>query len=157
MTTIILAIALLVALTGLSIEIGITSWSIRRVSKFKRRKAVAEHTLDKYAENITWLLDFLYNRYGKFADLEMEVQEGVKGVTGDMPIGETDDKYKDLKRASNLIHVTVGASDRMKNLMNSMSGRTGEDFQDDDKDEKPESEKPAENAKEESSIPEFAE
>jgi hypothetical protein len=128
MITIILAIALLVSLAGLGVEIGIASWNIHRANKYQRRESTAERTsrqavserqgmeerlkfLDDYATKISWLLNFLYNRYDKFADLETEVQEGLKGVTGDTPIGEADDKYKDLKKALKLIHVNVGGAE----------------------------------------------
>jgi hypothetical protein len=121
MVTFILAIALLVALTGLGTEIGITSWNIRRANKYRRRESAAEHAAAqairerqdtaerpealKESLEISWLMNFLYNRYDKFADLEKEVQEGLKGVTGDTPVGEADAKYKDLKKALELIHV----------------------------------------------------
>jgi hypothetical protein len=87
MVTIILAIALLVTLVGLGVEIGIASWNIRRANRYQHRESAAEHTterviserqdmakrmesLDDYASKISWLLNFLYNRYDKFADLE---------------------------------------------------------------------------------------
>jgi hypothetical protein len=160
MVIIILAIALLVSLTGLGIEIGIASWNIRRASRYQRREFAAEHTaeraiderqdmakrlesLDEYASKISWLLNFLYNRYGKFADLETEVQEGLKGVTGDTSVKEADDKYKDLKKASKLIRITVRVSEHMENLIDSVVfqlSQIREDFQDED--EKPESPKP---------------
>jgi peptidoglycan hydrolase CwlO-like protein len=166
MVTIILAIALLIALLGLGIEIGVASWSIRRANKYHRRESAAEHTteraieerqdmakrlesLDDYASKISWLLNFLYNRYDKFVDLETEVQEGLKGITGDTPIGEIDAKYKDLKKALKLIRVTVRTSERMGNLMNSITSQLNqimEDFREDEekKSESPESEKHAE-------------
>jgi chemotaxis regulatin CheY-phosphate phosphatase CheZ len=68
-------------------------------------------------------LNFLYGRYDKFADLEREVEEGLKGVTGDTSIGEADDKYEDLKKALKLIRVTVKASERMGNLMDSINAQ----------------------------------
>jgi hypothetical protein len=167
MVTIILAIALLVSIMGLDIEIGIASWNIRRASRYLRREAAAEHTaeraveaqqdmakrmefLDGYASKISWLLNFLYNRYDKFADLEKEIQEGLKGVTGDTPIGEADAKYKDLKRAMKIIRVTVKAFERMEDLANSINTQISqiiEDFRDEEKEEQkpesPESDKPA--------------
>jgi hypothetical protein len=97
-------------------------------------------SLDDYASKISWLLNFLYNRYNKFADLETEVQEGLKGMTGDTPIGEADDKYRDLKRALRIIRVTMKASERMKSLMNLTTTQISqliEDFRDEE-DEKPE-------------------
>jgi hypothetical protein len=160
MVTFILAIAVLVSIAGLVVEIGVASWNIRRASRYRRREAAAEYAvaraveaqqdmawrleaLDDYASKVSWLLNFLYNRYNKFADLEMEVQEGLKGVTGDTPIGEADDKYKDLKKALKIIRVTVKASERMKNLMDSVTGQLSqimEDFRDEtDEDKKPES------------------
>jgi hypothetical protein len=167
MVTIVLAIALLVALAGLGLEIGIASWNIRRANRYQRREVAAEHTgeravrerqdmakrltdLDKYAADISWLLNFLYNRYGKFDDLEKEVQEGLNGVTGDTSIGEADKKYKDLKKTLKLVKITVRANERMENLMNSVVAQLGQimdDFWGDD--EKSESGKPAEDKKEE--------
>jgi hypothetical protein len=168
MITIILAIALLVSLAGLGIEIGIASWNIRRASKYLRREAAAEHTaaravedrqemakrlefLDGYASKISWLLNFLYNRYDKFADLEREVQEGLKGVTGDTPIAEADAKYKELKRALKIIRVTVKAFERMEDLANSINTQISqiiEDFRDEEEEEqKSESPKPDESVK----------
>jgi phage-related minor tail protein len=182
MVTIILAIALLVSLMGLGIEIGIVSWNIRRASKYQRRESAAEHTsaravearqdmakrmeaLDEYASKISWLLNFLYNRYDKFADLEKEIQEGLKGVTGDTPVGEADAKYKELKRALKIIRVTVKAFERMENLVNSINVQLSqimEDFRDEEeneekKPESPESDKPAEGKTEEPFDPQAPE
>jgi hypothetical protein len=174
MVTIILAIALLVALMGLGIEIGIASWNIRGSGRYRRGKAAAEHSaeqavalrkdmakrlesLDRYAADISWLLNFLYKRYDFFADLEKEINEGLKGVTGDTPIGDADAKYKDLKKALKLVRVTVRASERMENLINSVTAQLSqiaEDFQCEDECEKPLKEEPAENKKEETAGPE---
>jgi hypothetical protein len=170
MVTIILAVALLIALTGLSIEIGVAPWNIRRANRYQRRESAAERTAERavnerqdmakrleslaaYALNISWLLNFLYNRYDKFSDLEAEVREGLKGVTGDTPIGEADAKYKDLKEALKTIRVTVKASERMENPMNSIASQLTQimdDFRDKEEEKKPEapkspvSDKPAE-------------
>jgi hypothetical protein len=101
-----------------------------------------------YASKISWLLNFLYNRYDKFADLEREVQEGLKGVTGDTLIGEADAKYKELKRALKIIRVTVKAFERMESLANSVNTQISqiiEDFRDEEEEEqRPESPKPDE-------------
>jgi hypothetical protein len=166
MVTLILAIALLVALAGLGFEIGIASWNIRRANRYQRRESAAERTaeravgerqdmanrhksLDEYASKISWLLNFLYNRYDKFADLEKEVEEGLKGVTGDTLVWEAKTKYEDLKKALKIIKVTVRASERMENLMNSVSSQLSqimEDFEDEDDDpeSEPETGKPSE-------------
>jgi hypothetical protein len=176
MVAIILAIALLVALTGLGVEIGIASWSIRRAKRYQRRESSAERTmeqaigerqdmarrmesLDAYASKVSWLLNFLYNRYDKFVDLETEVREGLKDASGDTPIIELDAKYKDLRKALKIIRVTVRASERMEILMNSITSQLSqirEDFQDEEE-ENFESEKTAEDIKEESSKSESAE
>jgi nitrous oxide reductase len=128
-----LTAALLIATIGLGIEISIASWSIHRANRYRRSASAAERTLEKelckrdavekrmeslddYASKISWLLKFLYDRYNKFADLENEVQEGLKDVSGDNPVGELDAKYKDLKKALKTIRVTVKASERMENL-----------------------------------------
>jgi hypothetical protein len=50
MVTIIMAIALLVALVGLGVEIGVASWNIRRASRYLRREAIAEHTAAQAVE-----------------------------------------------------------------------------------------------------------
>jgi nitrous oxide reductase len=164
MVTFILAVAFLVILTGLVIEIGIASWNIRRANRYQRRESAAERTteraiserqdmarrmesLDAYASKVSWLLNFLYNRYDKFTDLETEVQEGIKDASGDTPIGELDANYKDLKRALKIIRVTVKASERMETLMNSITSQLSqimEDFRDKEDEEKtPESPAPA--------------
>jgi hypothetical protein len=152
MITIILAIALLTALTGLGIEIGVASWNIRRAGRYQRREAAAEHTaeravsqqqdladrmksLDEYASKISWLLNFLYKRYDKFSDLEKEVAGSLKDADGDTPIGELNTQYQDLKKAIKIIRVTVRASERMENLMESIASQVGEiikDFRDED-------------------------
>jgi hypothetical protein len=166
MVIIILAVALLVALTGLGIEIGVASWNIRRANKYKGRELNADYTaaravvrqqslekqlksLDDYASKISWLLNFLYNRYGKFVDIEMEVRDGLIGVTEGTPIGEAEAKYKDLKKALKIIWVTVKASERMGNLMNSITDQLNqiiEDFQDEEE-EKVKSPEPSESDK----------
>jgi hypothetical protein len=177
MVTIILAIALLVSLAGLGIEIGVASWNIRRASRYLRREAAAEHTAERavearqdmanrlealgnYASKISWLLNFLYNRYDKFADLEKEVQEGLKGVTEDTSIGEADAKYKELKRALKIIRTTVKVVERMEDLANSINTQISqiiEDFLDEEEDERkpesPELDKSAEGKVEESPEP----
>jgi hypothetical protein len=176
MVTIILAVTLLIALTGLGIEIGVASWNIHRAKIYRCGERTAEYTarlavkkqqdmakklasLDEYTLKISWLLNFLYNRYDKFSDLEAEINEGLKGVTGDTPIGEAEVKYKDLKKALKIIRVTVKASERMENLMNSITSQLSQimdDFREEEK-KKPESEKSAEDTKEESPKFESAE
>jgi hypothetical protein len=126
MATIILAIALLIALVGLGVEIGIASWSIHRANGCRRGESAAERALserrelsermeilDEYASKISWLLNFLYKRYDKFADLEKEIDEARKGATGGALIGEIDDRYKDLKTALKVIRTTANAFERM--------------------------------------------
>jgi nitrous oxide reductase len=178
MVTIILATALLVALMGLGVEIGIASWNIRRASRYQRREFTAERTterainerqdmakrmesLDAYASKISWLLNFLYNRYDKFADLETEVREGLNDISGDTPISELDARYKDLKKALKLIHITMRASERMENFVNSITSQLSqimEDFRDEEdgekKPESPEPDKPSEAKGEDEKSPE---
>jgi hypothetical protein len=69
-------------------------------------------SLDEYASETSWLLKFLYNRYDKFSDLETEVLEGCSRRS---PVGEADERDKDLKRALKLIRVTMKASGRTEN------------------------------------------
>jgi gas vesicle protein len=161
MIIIILAVALLIALAGLGFEIGVASWSIRRADRYRRSEAAAGRTaerairerrntagrmesLDDYASKLSWLLNFLYNRYGKFADLEAEVNEGLKDVSGDTSVGELDAKCGDLKKALKIIRVTAKTFERMENLADSVNTQLSqimEDFQDgeDDGKEKEES------------------
>jgi hypothetical protein len=126
MVTIILAVALLIALTGLGVEIGITSWNIRRANRYQCRKPSTEYIteqaidarcgiarrvefLDDYVSKISWVLNLLYNRYNKFDDIEKEIENGLVGVTLDTPIGEADDGYRDLEEALQLIKGTIKA------------------------------------------------
>jgi hypothetical protein len=161
MVTIILAFALLIALVGLGIEIGVASWNIRRANRYQRRESAAEHTteraiskrqelseqiqsLDEYASKISWLLNFLYKRYDKFSDLEKEVIEGLKNTSDDTSIRDAESNYNDLKRALKIIRITVRASDRMENLMASIASQVGQimkDFAEDEEEKK--EEKPA--------------
>jgi small-conductance mechanosensitive channel len=174
MLTLILSISLLVSLAGLGVEIGIASWNIRRANRYRRRAYAAEHTaeravgeqqdmekrmeyLDDYTSKIFWLLKFLYNRYNKFPDLETEVQDGLKDVDGNTSIGEADTRYKDLKKALKLIRVTMKASERMEDLMNSITDQLSQIRKDldeeDEESESPESDKSAESKPESPSEP----
>jgi hypothetical protein len=171
MVTIILAIALLVAIAGLAVEIGIASWNIRRAGRYLGRKTIAEFatekafeqqqeiaekltSLDEYASKISWLLCFLYGRYDKFIDLEKEVNEGLKNLDDTTPIEEVEQKYKDLKKALKIIRVTVKASERMDSIATQIRSII-EDFACEDDEEKAETEKPqTESSNEESEKPE---
>jgi hypothetical protein len=169
MVTIILATALLVAVAGLAVEIGIASWNIRRANRYRqgkasaeinagraknRRKEMEEHVnfMEEYSGELSWLLTFLYNRYNKFADLEDEINGGIKESGGGTPVGEADDRYKDLKRALKIIRITARASDRMETLRHSIR----DDFRDYDEDAGRDSEsgKPSEGGCEEPPEPE---
>jgi hypothetical protein len=86
---------------------------------------------------------FIYDRYDKFADLEVEARESLRSVTEDTPIGEADDN--DLKKALKIVRATVKASERMQNLVNSVTDQTSqimEDFRDEKKEEKLEAPEP---------------
>jgi hypothetical protein len=168
----ILAIALLVAIAGRAVEIGIASWSIRRTDRYRHRSAAAEcatereserrrnlinktEAVSEYATKASWLLNFLHKRYGKFADLEKEIDEGPKDVTGDTPVGEADARYNDLKNALKIIRVTVKLSERMENLAGyiiSQVDQIGADLRDED--EESESGESEPDKKEESREPE---
>jgi hypothetical protein len=106
----------------LGVEIGIASWSIRRANRYWSRESAAKrtseqiageqqsmtmriHFLNNHVSEISWLLNFLYNRYNKFVDLETEIRDGLDGVTGDTSTGEADDKYKDLNKAWAIIGI----------------------------------------------------
>jgi hypothetical protein len=177
MVTIILAIALLVTLTGLVVEVGITSWNIRRAKRYRREKFIAEWeqgtkakqavsqrhelverlwSMDKYASKISWLLDFLSKRYDGFVDLETEINDGLKDVTGDTSVGETDDRYNALKKAMKIIRATVKAPERWDNLMKSTASQVEQVLDDLQEDEESESEESA-SEEEEPSNSEFAE
>jgi hypothetical protein len=125
------SVALLISLVALGIEIGIMSRSIRRANRYKRRRLAAERDrermtddyrdiskqldfLDEYASESLWLLNFLYERYNKFADLETELQEGLANVPDDTPIGDAGNRYGKLKKASKLIRVFMRSLVRMR-------------------------------------------
>jgi hypothetical protein len=175
MVTIILAIALLAALAGLGAEIGIALWNIRRANVWLRGESAAERTaeraiserqslekqfelLDEYSSKISWLLNFLYKRYDKFADLEKEIDEKRKNADGDAFIGKTDGGYKDLKTAIKLIRTAVNTFGRTGWPVESMSvlaGQVLEDFYEAEKEgnsESPAPDKPGES--EDESLPE---
>jgi DNA-binding PadR family transcriptional regulator len=176
MAVIILAIALLIALVGLGVEIGIASWSIRRAGRHRRKESAARdiakesmrdrdrasdraEALDNYASRISWLLRFLYNRYNKFADLEAEVQDGLKDVSDESLAQEAKEKFEDLKKALKIIQITAKASEHIENLMDSLSSQINqirEDLRDEDeeKSESSESDKPAEAKGEDEKSPE---
>jgi hypothetical protein len=178
MVTIILAIALLVTLAGLVVEVGITSWNIHMTKRHRREKFIAEwerdtgtkravnqqqelsdrlEFLDDYASKISWLLDFLYKRYDRFADLETEINDGLKDVTGDSPVGETDDRYNALKKAMKIIRVTVKVPERWDSLKESVVSQADQVMEELQEDEDPESEESASVKEEESSNLESAE
>ncbi|MDR0645096.1 MAG: hypothetical protein LBG05_09395 [Treponema sp.] len=73
-------------------------WALRAERTAERAICERLESLDDYASKISWLLNFLYNRYVKFSDLEMEVNGGLKGIAENASIGEAGDRYKDLKR-----------------------------------------------------------
>jgi hypothetical protein len=165
MVTIILAIALLITIAVLAVEIGIVSWNICRTGRYLRKEAAAEHTaeravkqwldatkrvkfLDEYASKISWLLHFLYNRYDKFVDLENEVNEGLKDEDGDTPLDELDLKYNDLKKALKIVRVTMKAIERMDNPLESIASQVEQIMEDlQVEDEESESEEPSEDKK----------
>jgi hypothetical protein len=127
MVMIILSLAaLLISLTSLGIEIGITSWSIHRANRYKRRWLAARRELERmtddyecaskqldflneYASENLWLLNFLYDRYNKFADLEKELREGEADSSGD-----GDGRYGEMKRALRLIRAAARSLKRMR-------------------------------------------
>jgi hypothetical protein len=112
MVTIIFAAALLVALTGLGIEIGIASWSIRRAGGYRRKLSSAMNALEQMSNprsesldgresSISWLLNFLYHRYARFSDLEEEIDGGSGDASGGGP------GRADLERALDIIKFAV--------------------------------------------------
>lgn len=139
MVTVILAIAILVALAGLTVEIGIASWSIRKFDRYRHRAEIAassgeryrvraenaeenaeqyrrdaiERTgsLDEFAVKIFWLLNFLRERYNSFSDIGQEVNDGLKDA-GDIPVGEAAERYNDLIKAYRIIQTAAKASER---------------------------------------------
>jgi hypothetical protein len=143
----ILAIAISVAIAGLAVEIGIASWTTYKAHMCQREKADMERTAEwaisqqmKSLDEYAWLLNFLYKRYDKFTDLEKEINDGLKDVTGDIFIGEADDRYKDLKKALKIIQVTVKASERMDKPMKSIDPHVEKVMEDSREDEESESE-----------------
>ena len=171
----ILAVAIL--LGGLIAQICIASWNIRRAGRYRTKWNCAEdrasvmekrveqitekfRAMDKYATDISWLLNFLYNRYEKFADIDKELEEGIKDVPDGTSVAEVDKKVQDMKRALKLIKVTVRASNKINEFMSTIATQIGSIIQelevinsdDEDKDneeektpESPPSEQPPEN------------
>ncbi|MDR2783709.1 MAG: hypothetical protein LBB48_07730 [Treponema sp.] len=124
MVTIILTVALLVALAGLCVEIGVASWNIIRANRYWRKGSAAEYAakrasgkrrdmgkrmefLDDYVSKILWLLSFLYKRYARFSDLEDEIETGLRDLSGDTSVMEADAGYKNLERALEIIKAAV--------------------------------------------------
>jgi hypothetical protein len=151
---IILAIGLLLALSGLAVEIGVASWNIRRAGRYRYRAQIAERateravrfqkeaesetaTLDTYASKISWLLGFLSKRYDSFSDIEKEVADGVKDVEG-ISIEDANEKFMELKKALKIIRATVRVSGQVEALVTSFTSQAGEILQslkDDDDDD----------------------
>ena len=135
MELIILCIVVVALIAVLGIEVCITSWSIRRAKRYKWQRDEAKRSveslkereerttqrfrdLDRYATDISWLLGFLYNRYGNFADIDKEAEElGGTIKEGDPP----NEKYDDLLKAIRLIKITVRACENIKSFMNSIA------------------------------------
>jgi hypothetical protein len=150
---IILAIALLVAVSGLAVEIGIASWNIRRAERYLRGEFAAKRSMERalarqkelgeqldslceYASKASWLLGFLHKRYNNFADLEEEISAGPAGMDGDTSVGEADDTYRDLKKAMKIVRVTVKASKRMESIIGQI-GQVIRDLEEEEDDSKP--------------------
>ena len=124
MELLILAIAMIILALGLGFQIGIASWQIRRANRYKRAtrrlEGAYEHlkdkfgSLDKYATDISWLLDFLYSRYSRFEDIENELTRD-----SEEPIENLDDKKKALR----LIKITVRAADNIKGCMKTIASQ----------------------------------
>ena len=144
---------------GLAVETGIATWSIRRASMYKAKKIIAEsqvedmkrkveHTtekfqmLDRYATEISWLLKYLYNRYGKFTDIEKDVKDGIKSIARpEDKVEETNKRYTDLVRAAKLMKVTVRATEKVEDLLSSIAVHINsiiEDLQENDEDDQKE-------------------
>jgi len=138
MVIVILGVALLIAIAALAVEIGITSWNIRQANRYQRElittKDQAEsmrkqaehnfdafHSLDKYATDISWLVKFLYNRYDKFADIDKEIEEGIKSLSEEAPLEEASKRYADVKQAMKLVKVSVRASERTEEFSDSIA------------------------------------
>jgi len=142
MVTILLLIVLPLLVAALTVEVGITSWNIRRANRYQRQRDAAkdradstkeqvEHitekfrSLDRYATDVSWLLNFLYNRYDKFKDIDEELNKGVKDLTGETCLEEADKKFQDMKRALKILKVTARASDRLSECMNTIAAQLG--------------------------------
>jgi hypothetical protein len=82
---------------------------------------------------------FVYNRYDKFAGLEAEARESLKGVADGTPIGEVDDRRNGLRKALKIVRATVKTSERMENMANSVADQTSqimEDFREEEEEKK---------------------
>jgi len=116
MVTVITMIALFFVAVALAVEVCITSWSIRRASRYRgQRDSFAEraenavenfNSLNKYATDISWLLRFIYKHYDQLSDLEKKLDNDL-----------SDEDRKEFKRAIKLVKVTVRASERIEESM----------------------------------------
>ena len=158
--TVILSVALLVAIVALAVEIGIASWNIRRAGRYKQSRNIAEakaellqkradHTnekfqlLDKFTTDIAWLVKFLYSRYEKFEDIFQEVDKGID-ATGETPINEINKKYTDLVRAARLVKVNIRASEKIDDFMASIATQIHSIIRDLEEDDESETESASE-------------
>jgi hypothetical protein len=161
MEILVLIITLCILVAGCVVEIGITSWNIRRAKRYQCRKNAADQqkeamkeqmeaittkfrSLDKYATDISWLLRFLYNRYGQFADIDKEIEEGVQVKTDNTPIVELDEKFQDLKRAVKIIRTTVRAYEKIEGFMGSIASQLNSIIEDLEVDDEEDEEAPDE-------------
>jgi hypothetical protein len=134
METIVLAVALLIALAALVVEAGVASWNIRRARGYRRKAEISECSaerleenqervadslafLDEYASAVTWLLNFLYKRYNAFVDLKKEIRDGLKDIDGETPIGDAVDRYNELKKAVKIIQAVVNSSECLESIV----------------------------------------
>ena len=140
MITIEVLMALLIFLmVALTTQIGIASWNIHRANRYRRDKELANvllkskekqvdciiekyRAMDKYATNITWLLNFLYDRYNKFEDIDKELEKTCENLTEETSVEESK-KVQNMKRALRLIKTTARVADNIYSYMNTISAQ----------------------------------
>jgi len=155
MVVMVMLVIFIIVVVALGVEVCITSWSISRASSYKRQKLIAEEQsnslkqqvesitnkfrcLDEYATKISWLLAFLNNRYGKFADIDTELEKGIQPDDGSTAVSEMNQKYQDLKRAVKILKTTIRVYDKIDGIMTSIASQVSSIAEDlnNDEDEK---------------------
>lgn len=156
MINVVLLIVMLIALVSLALEIGIASWNIHRAKRYQRKEEAAQQALDaeisahkadtvklqsleRYAADISWLLNFLYTEYDNFSAIEKSLEEIWQQRTSDMPVKDieaAEKRLEDLKKATRLIKITVKAAHKINGLTDFLFSLLDEILDEDEEDDR---------------------